>query len=55
MSKGYGNIWFRDVDGDDEAVREAARDLCSLLAESKLDFNIEIDMVDIENTEEVSA
>ena len=51
MSRGYGNIWFRDVDGDDEAVREAARDLCSLLAQSNLDFDIEIDLQDITNQE----
>ena len=50
MSKGYGNIWFRDVDGDEEAVREAAGDLCALLAESKLDFDIEIELHIIEDT-----
>lgn len=56
MSWGYGTIRIEGVEGDDEAVRQAVRDLCSLLAESDLDFDIEIDMVGIENTEErVSA
>ena len=54
MSYGYGTIRFEGVDGDDEAVREAVRELCSLLAESKLDFDIEIDMIEITNTEEES-
>ena len=52
MSYGYGTIRFERVDGDDEAVREAVRELCSLVAESKLEFDIEIDMVDITNTKE---
>ncbi len=52
MSYGYGTIRFEGVDGDDEAVRKAVRELCSLLAESKLEFDIEIDMIDITNTEE---
>ena len=55
MSWGYGTIRFEGVDGDEEAVREAVRELCSLLAESKLDFDIEIDMHGIENTEEARA
>jgi len=54
MSYGYGAIRFEGVDGDDKAVREAVRELCSLLAESKLEFDIEIDMIDITNTEEAS-
>ena len=52
MSYGYGTIRFEEVDGDDEAVREAVRELCSLVAESNLEFDIEIDMVDITNTKE---
>ena len=52
MSYGYGTIRFEGVDGDDEGVRVAVRELCMLLAESKLDFDIEIDMVDITNTRE---
>lgn len=55
MSWGYGTIRIEGVEGDDEAVRQAVRELCSLLAESKLEFEIEVDMVGIENTEEVSA
>ena len=55
MSWGYGTITFEGVDGDEEAVREAVRDLCSLLAESKLEFDIEIDMHTIYDTEEASA
>jgi hypothetical protein len=55
MSYGYGTIRFEGVDGDDEGVREAVRELCMLLAESKLDFDIEIDMVDITNTKEETA
>jgi hypothetical protein len=53
MSWGYGNIRIEGVEGDDEAVREAVRELCSLLAESELDFEIEIDLYGIEDTEEV--
>ena len=55
MSYGYGTIRFVSVEGDDEAVRQAVRDLCSLVAESKLEFDIEIDMHYIEDHEEVSA
>ena len=51
MSWGYGTIRIEGVEGDDEAVRKAVQELCLLLAESKLEFDIEIDMHSIENTE----
>lgn len=48
MSWGYGTIRFEGIDGDEAAVRQAVRKLCELLADSELEFDIEIDMVDIE-------
>ena len=44
MSWGYGMIRIKDVDGDELAVHEAVRSLCSLLSESELDFEIEIEL-----------
>lgn len=55
MSWGYGTIRIEGVEGDDEAVREAAQELCALLAASDLKFDVEIDLVGVEDTEEASA
>jgi hypothetical protein len=51
MSSGYGSIRFRGVDGDSGAVREAVRKVCVLVAEHT-EFDIEIEMIDIDSDEE---
>ena len=58
MSYGYGMIRIEGVEGDDEAVRDAVREICALVAESDSElgyFEIEIEMIDIVNTQEASA
>ena len=54
MSFGYGTLHIYDVNGDDDAVRQAVEKIVSAVAELG-EFEIDIEMHSITDIEEASA